>query len=116
MTVDDSVSIRKLVSATLTAAGHEVVEAPSGEEGLGKAKQRRFDLVITDINMPGMDGLTLVKHLRQIAAYKNVPILVLTTEVDAEKKRVAKEAGATGWLVKPFDPQQLLGTIRKVLD
>jgi two-component system chemotaxis response regulator CheY len=75
-----------------------------------------FDLIISDLNMPGMDGLAFVKNLRQIAAYRAVPVLILTTEMDPSKKKAAKDAGATGWLVKPFDPAQLLATIRKVLD
>lgn len=115
MTVDDSVSLRKLVAGTLAAAGHEVAEAASGDEALRAAQQKNFDLVISDLNMPGMDGLALVKHLRQLPAYRAVPILILTTEMDPTKKAAAKTAGATGWLVKPFDPDQLMGTIRKVL-
>ena len=116
MTVDDSVSLRKLVAQTLKAAGHEVAEAANGSEALAVAKQSVFDLVISDLNMPGMDGLSFVKHVRQLGAYRAVPILILTTEMDPNKKKEAKDAGATGWLVKPFDPAQLLATIRKVLD
>lgn len=116
MTVDDSVSLRKLVASTLASAGHEVAEAANGADALTTAKQRMFDLIISDLNMPGMDGLAFVKNLRQIAAYRAVPVLILTTEMDPSKKKAAKDAGATGWLVKPFDPAQLLATIRKVLD
>lgn len=116
MTIDDSVSMRKLVAATLAAAGHDVVEASNGSEGLSLAKQSLVQLFISDINMPVMDGLSFVRNLRAIATYKFTPVLMLTTEMDPEKKKVAKEAGATGWLVKPFDPDQLLATIRKVLD
>lgn len=115
LTVDDSVSLRRLVAGTLTQAGHEVTEASNGAEALDLAKQKSFNLVISDLNMPIMDGLTFIKQLRVIAAYKFTPILVLTTEMDPEKKKSAKEAGATGWIVKPFDPEQLLTTIRKVL-
>ncbi|MET0391144.1 MAG: response regulator [Polyangiales bacterium] len=115
LTVDDSVSLRKLVANTLTTAGHQVVEAANGAEGLEMLKTRTFNLIISDINMPVMDGLTFIKNVRNIAAYKFTPILVLTTEMDPNKKKVAKESGATGWLVKPFDPEQLLNTIRKVL-
>lgn len=116
MTVDDSVSLRKLVAQTLAAAGHDVSEAANGNDALSVAKQKVFDLVISDLNMPGMDGLSFVRQLRQLAAYRAVPVLILTTEMDPAKKKEAKDAGATGWLVKPFDPGQLLATIRKVLD
>jgi two-component system chemotaxis response regulator CheY len=115
LTVDDSVSLRKLVASTVASAGHQVVEASNGAEGLEVLKTRTFNLIISDINMPVMDGLTFIKNVRIIAAYKYTPILVLTTEMDANKKKIAKESGATGWLVKPFDPEQLLATIRKVL-
>ena len=115
LTVDDSVSLRRLVAGTLAQAGHEVIEASNGAEGLDLAKKKAFNLVISDLNMPIMDGLTFIRQLRVIAAYKFTPILVLTTEMDPEKKKSAKEAGATGWIVKPFDPEQLLTTIRKVL-
>ncbi|HTQ03992.1 MAG TPA: response regulator [Polyangiaceae bacterium] len=116
MTVDDSVSLRKLVAQTLAGAGHDVAEAANGADALSTAKQKTFDLIISDLNMPGMDGLSFVRQLRQLAAYRTVPVLILTTEMDPAKKKEAKEAGATGWLVKPFDPSQLLATIRKVLD
>jgi two-component system chemotaxis response regulator CheY len=115
LAVDDSVSVRRLVSATLTDAGHEVTEASNGAEGLKAAKNGTFNLVISDLNMPIMDGLTFIKFLRTMAAYRSTPILVLTTEMDPRKKKSAKDAGATGWIVKPFDPEQLLSTIRKVL-
>ncbi|HYQ27292.1 MAG TPA: response regulator [Polyangiaceae bacterium] len=116
MTVDDSVSLRKLVASALQAAGHSVSEADSGASALSVAQTTTFDLVISDLNMPGMDGLTLVSHLRKLPTYRATPILILTTEMDPQKKQAAKAAGATGWLVKPFDPAQLLATIRKVLD
>lgn len=116
MTVDDSVSVRMLVAQTLMGAGHEVVEAPNGMEALANAKFKTFDLVISDLNMPGMDGLAFVKELRRLSAYRTVPVLILTTELDPAKKNEAREAGATGWIVKPFSPAQLLATIRKVLD
>jgi two-component system chemotaxis response regulator CheY len=93
-----------------------VSEAESGASALNVAKTTSFDLVISDLNMPGMDGLTLVSQLRQLPAYRSTPILILTTEMDPQKKQAAKAAGATGWIVKPFDPAQLLATIRKVLD
>jgi two-component system chemotaxis response regulator CheY len=115
LTVDDSVSLRKLVANTLAAAGHDIVEASHGAEALELLKKRNFTLIISDLNMPVMDGLTFIKNVRTLAAYKFTPILVLTTEMDPAKKKQAKESGATGWLVKPFDPEQLLNTIRKVL-
>ncbi len=116
MAVDDSVSLRQLLVRTLIEGGHRVVEAKDGLAALAAAATQTFQLVITDVNMPQMDGLTLVKKLRELPAYRYVPILVLTTEMDPNKKRIAKEAGATGWIVKPFEPVQLLATIRKVLD
>lgn len=115
LAVDDSTSMRKLVSATLAEAGHDVIEAEDGVQALELAKQHSFHLVVTDVNMPNMDGITLVGELRALDAYKFTPILVLTTEMDPEKKSAAKKSGATGWLVKPFDPEKLIGTIRKVL-
>src|ERR1700704_1852631 len=102
LTVDDSVSLRRLVASTLTTAGHEVVEASNGVEGLAALKARSFNLIISDLNMPLMDGLTFIKNVRTIAAYKFIPILVLTTEMDPGKKKEAKDSGATGWIVKPF--------------
>jgi two-component system chemotaxis response regulator CheY len=115
LTIDDSVSLRKLVANTLSSAGHNVTEAANGADGLTVAKTKKFDLIISDLNMPVMDGLTFIKNLRVLAAYKFTPVLVLTTEMDPAKKKTAKDSGATGWLVKPFDPEQLLATIRKVL-
>jgi two-component system, chemotaxis family, chemotaxis protein CheY len=115
LAVDDSASLRQMVAFTLKEAGHEVVEAADGDEGLDAAKGGAADLVISDINMPKMDGLTLVRELRNLPDYKFTPILLLTTESSAEKKQEGKEAGATGWLVKPFNPEQLLSTIKRVL-
>jgi two-component system, chemotaxis family, chemotaxis protein CheY len=115
MTVDDSASMRLLVSQTLVGAGHTVVQAADGVEALKLASGKRFDLFICDVNMPQMDGLTLVQRLRAQPTHKAVPILMLTTEVDASKKKVAKDAGASGWLVKPFNPAVLLTTVQRVL-
>jgi two-component system, chemotaxis family, chemotaxis protein CheY len=115
LTADDSTSMRQMVSFTLKGAGYEVVEAVDGVEALEIAKTRAFDLVVTDVNMPNMDGISLIKELRKLPDFKFTPILMLTTESASEKKQEGKEAGATGWIVKPFDPEQLLGTIKKVL-
>ena len=116
LAVDDSPAMRQMVSVTLRSAGHEVVEAFDGREALDIAKREpAVDLVITDINMPNMDGITLVRELRGRPNYKFVPMLVLTTEATAERKQQGKAAGATGWLVKPFNPERLLATIAKVL-
>jgi len=115
LTVDDSTSMRQMVAFTLKQAGYDVEEAADGVEGLSKAKSGRFNLVITDVNMPKMDGITLVKELRGLGNYKFTPILLLTTEAGADKKKEGKDAGATGWLVKPFNPDQLLSTIKKVI-
>lgn len=116
LAVDDSASMRQMVSFTLKGAGHEVCEASDGAEALKHAQAREdFDLVISDINMPNMDGIALIKHLRAMANYKFTPILMLTTESGGDKKSEGKAAGATGWIVKPFNPDQLLATIEKVL-
>lgn len=115
LAVDDSASMRQLVGFTLKNAGYDVIEAADGKEALGLAKSRAVNLVLTDVNMPNMDGITLTKELRGIATYKFTPILLLTTESAPEKKLQGKAAGATGWMVKPFNPEQLLATVKKVL-
>jgi len=115
LTVDDSPSIRRMVGFTLKGAGYEVIEAVDGEDGLAKARARRVQLVLTDQNMPRMDGLTLIARLRGLPEYCSVPILVLTTESSDEMKAKGRAAGATGWLVKPFDPTRLLEVIRRVI-
>lgn len=115
LTVDDSASIRQMVSFTLKSAGYEVVEAQDGVDGLDKARGQAVNLVLTDQNMPRMDGLSLIKTLRGMAQYKSVPILMLTTESSDEMKSQGRAAGATGWLVKPFDPQKLIEVVRKVI-
>ena len=115
LAVDDSASMRQMVSFTLKGAGFDVVEASDGAEALRLAKTKAFNLVITDINMPNMDGITLVKELRALPNYKFTPLLLLTTESSPEKKQQGKAAGATGWIVKPFNPEQLIGTVRKVI-
>lgn len=115
LTVDDSTSIRQMVSFTLKSAGYDMVEAVDGEDGLNKARQKNIDLVLTDQNMPKMDGLTLIKTLRTLPQYRTIPILMLTTESSDAMKSAGKAAGATGWLVKPFDPQKLLEVVKKVI-
>ena len=115
LAVDDSAAMRQMVGITLTGAGHEVQQAADGREALQIAERQTFDLVITDVNMPVMDGLTLVRHLRNLPGYRGVPLLVLTTEATTERKLEGKAAGATGWLVKPFNPDRLLATVAKVL-
>lgn len=115
MTVDDSTSMRQMVKATLQSAGYGVVEAADGQEALDYARENSVDLVISDVNMPRMDGITLVHELRALSTYRLTPLLLLTTESSQEKKLEGKRAGATGWIVKPFNPQQLLATLQKLL-
>ena len=115
LAVDDSASMRQMVVFTLKKAGYSVVDAKDGVEALEIAKTQSFDAVISDVNMPNMDGITLIKHLRGLPAYKFTPILMLTTESGSDKKLEGKAAGATGWIVKPFNPDQLLAVIHKVI-
>ena len=115
LAVDDSASMRQMVTFTLKGAGYSVDEAADGQEALKKAKATKYDLVLTDVNMPVMDGITLIKNLRTEGGYKFTPMLMLTTESGADKKTEGKAAGATGWIVKPFNPDQLITTIKKVL-
>lgn len=112
---DDSASMRDMVEHTLKSAGHSVITANDGQQALSIAKDKKFEIVVTDLNMPIMDGISLVKKLRDLASYKYIPILLLTTESGSDKKNQGKEAGATGWLVKPFNPEKLISTIRRVL-
>jgi len=115
LAVDDSASMRGMVAFTLRGAGHEVAEAENGQLALDVASASTFDLVLADVNMPVMDGISMVRALRARPEYQGVPILMLTTESHTEKKMEGKAAGATGWLVKPFDPDQLLATVKRVL-
>ena len=115
LAVDDSASMRQMVSFTLKGAGYDVVEASDGVEALNIAKTRAVNLVITDVNMPNMDGISLIKELRALPGYRFTPLLMLTTESGADKKQQGKAAGATGWIVKPFNPDQLLKTVSKVI-
>ena len=115
LAVDDSASMRQMVNFTLKGAGYEVVQAVDGIEALEYARLHSVDLVLTDVNMPRMDGITLVKELRALPSYRYTPMLVLTTESSQDKKMQGKQAGATGWIIKPFNPDQLLATIARVL-
>ena len=115
LAVDDSASMRKMVSFTLTGAGYHVVEAVDGEDAFEKAAGAKFDLVLTDQNMPRLDGLGLTRKLRGDPRFQTIPILILTTESGDLMKQAGRAAGATGWLVKPFDPTRLLEVIKKVI-
>jgi two-component system chemotaxis response regulator CheY len=115
LTVDDSASIRLTTNVALSSAGYSVTEAVNGAEGIAKATSGQFDLIVTDLNMPVMDGLTMIRELRKIPSQMGIPIIFLTTESDGAIKQQAKEAGATGWLTKPFDPENLVKIVRKVL-
>jgi len=115
MIVDDSVSMRQMVGYTLRQGGFEVIEAEHGQDAINKLQISPVDLIITDLNMPVMDGITLIQNVRRQPAMKSKPILMLTTEGLAAKKEQGKAAGATGWIIKPFDPDKLLQTIAKVL-
>jgi len=115
LTVDDSASIRQMVTFTLKSSGYTVIEAVDGQDGLDKAKANSVNLILTDQNMPRMDGLTLIKSLRALPQFQSTPILMLTTESNNAMKAQGKAAGATGWLVKPFDPQKLLEVVQKIL-
>ncbi|MDP3835016.1 MAG: response regulator [Hydrogenophaga sp.] len=115
LAVDDSASMRKMVAFTLTGAGYHVVEAVDGQDAWDKAQTHSIDLVLTDQNMPNMDGLSLTRKLREHSKFKTVPILILTTESSDQMKQLGRSAGATGWLVKPFDPGRLIEVIQKVI-
>ena len=115
LTVDDSTSLRAMVAFTLRRCGHEVIEAVDGEDALDRLRSRRIDLVLTDQNMPRMDGLTLVRRLRERESFRSTPILVLSAESSAQMKQAGRAAGATGWLVKPFDPERLVEVVNQVV-
>jgi two-component system chemotaxis response regulator CheY len=114
LAVDDSKTIRDMVSFTLRKAGFDVDEAEDGKIALSVLDRSRFDLIITDLNMPNMDGISLIKNVRSGASHRGVPILILTTESDSTKKNDGKAAGATGWLVKPFNPEKLVELVQRV--
>jgi two-component system chemotaxis response regulator CheY len=117
LAIDDSVSMRKIVAFTLRSSGYEVVEAVDGQDGLEKAQAEidEIDLVLTDQSMPRMDGLALVKALRALARFKTAPILLLTTESNEQMKAQGRAAGANGWIIKPFDPDKLISTVRQFI-
>ncbi|HFD16714.1 MAG TPA: response regulator [Rhodospirillales bacterium] len=115
LAVDDSASMRQMVAFTLKNAGHEVIEAADGREALEIARKTPVNLVLSDVNMPNMDGIQLIRELRALPSYRFTPILMLTTESAASRKQEGKAAGATGWIVKPFNPDQLLATVDRVL-
>jgi two-component system, chemotaxis family, chemotaxis protein CheY len=115
LTVDDSASVRQMVKITLSAAGYAVVEASDGRDGLAKAQSHSVNMIVTDLNMPNMNGLEFIRAVRQLPAYRGVPIVFLTTESDDGMKQQAKAAGATGWITKPFKQEQLVSVARKLL-
>lgn len=115
LAVDDSPSMRDMVRIALTSAGFDVISAADGREALDLARRSGFDLVLSDVNMPEMDGIELIRALRAESAYRHTPILMLTTESGPDRKKEGKDAGATGWIVKPFDPAQLVATMHRVL-
>lgn len=115
LSVDDSASVRQMVQLTLQGAGYQVIQASDGADGLAKAQSTPVDMVVTDLNMPVMNGLSLIQELRKLPTYQGVPIVFLTTESDIDTKKQAKDAGATGWITKPFQKDQLLAVVKKVL-
>ncbi len=115
MTVDDSASVRQMVNFTLKQSGYEVIEASNGADALEKLKKKQIHMLITDVNMPELDGISLVRKVRENPSYRFIPIIILTTEFQGDKKREGKAAGATGWIVKPFSPDQLIAVVKKVM-
>ena len=115
LVVDDSSSMRQVVGMALKGGGYEVIEACDGKDALTKLSGQKIHLVISDVNMPNMDGITFVQELKKIAAYKFMPVIMLTTEGSDEKKKAGQAAGAKAWVVKPFQPQQLLAVVTKLL-
>jgi two-component system, chemotaxis family, chemotaxis protein CheY len=115
LTVDDSASVRQMVSFTLRKADYEVVEAVDGKDGLAKVSSGKFDLIVTDLNMPNLDGIQMISAVRKLPGYSFIPILMLTTESQAEKKDAGRKAGATGWIVKPFNADQLIAVVQKLV-
>lgn len=116
LAVDDSPSMRGMLAFLLRSAGYAVVEANDGDQALEVAKARQVDVILTDQNMPNVDGIALVRNLRAMPAYRDTPIIILTTEASAEMKQKGREAGATAWMVKPFDPDRLVTLLKTVLN
>ena len=114
MTVDDSATVRQVLRMTLEQEGYEVLEADNGQNALGKYPENGVDMLVTDLNMPGLDGIELIKEIRQKPGARFIPIIMLTTESQPEKKAEGKKAGASGWITKPFRPEQLLAVVRMV--
>ena len=112
--VDDSASLRQVVAIALKGAGYEVLEAVDGKDGLVKLDGRKVNLIISDVNMPVMDGITFVKEVKKLATHRFTPIIMLTTESDESKKREGQAAGAKAWVVKPFKPEQMLGAVQRL--
>ena len=115
LAVDDSASMRQMIKLTLRNAGYDVIEAGDGQQGLAQMRGGAVHMILTDLNMPVMDGMVFIRELRKLPACKGIPIVFVTTESDAEKKSQAKAAGATAWITKPFQPEQLVAVARKVL-
>ncbi len=115
LTVDDSRTILAMLHHTLSNAGFEVLQAEDGKQGLDMLKSQDFDVVITDINMPVMDGIEFIRHVRATGQHQSLPILILTTETSQDKRDQGKAAGGTGWIVKPFDPEKLISVIHRVV-
>jgi len=115
LTVDDSASVRQMVSFTSRKADYEVVEAVDGKDGLAKVSSGKFDLIVTDLNMPHVDGIQMITAVRKLPGYSFIPILMLTPESQAEKKDAGRKAGATGWIVKPFNADQLIAVVQKLV-
>ncbi len=115
LAVDDFASMRQMIKLTLRNAGYDVIEAGDGQEGLSRARSSTIHMILTDLNMPIMDGLTFIRELRKSPGFTGIPIVFVTTESDAEKKSQAKAAGATAWITKPFQPDQLVTVAKKVL-
>lgn len=115
MTADDSASVRQMVAFTLKQHGYEVIEAADGRDALTRLGSQKVDMLITDLNMPNLDGIGLVKGVRAGSLNRMIPIVMLTTESQDSRKAEGKAAGATGWIIKPFKPEQLLAVVKKVL-
>jgi two-component system chemotaxis response regulator CheY len=115
MTVDDSASVRQMVVFTLQQGGYEVIEAVDGRDALAKLRGAKCDMIITDLNMPNMDGIEMIREVRKDPAHRSAPIVMLTTESQEGRKQEGKSAGATGWIIKPFKPEQLLAIVKRVI-